>query len=140
LLFGGSARVDSVGLVFVRALAILAIAISLPHWWADAERKLYNRSRPLLLLLAAAAGWMVIQLIPLPAGLWARLPGHGELAAKMAASGVEIGWRPLALSPGRAIHALLDLLVPFAVVLVVGRTSDSSLRQLPLRLLAFLAV
>ncbi|UNU42684.1 O-antigen ligase domain-containing protein [Sphingopyxis sp. YF1] len=140
LLFGGSARVDSVGLVFVRALAVLAIAVSLPHWWADAERSLYRRNRPLLLLLAAAAAWMFIQLVPLPPGVWSALPGHGELATKMAAAGIEIGWRPLALSPGRAIHSLLDLLVPLAVVLVIGRTSDSSLRQLPLRLLAFLAV
>ncbi|MFP3813504.1 hypothetical protein, partial [Bacillus sp. SIMBA_005] len=31
-------------------------------------------------------------------------------------------------------------LVPLAVVLLVGRTSDQDLRQLPLRLLAFLAV
>lgn len=140
LLFGGSARVDSVGLVIVRTLAIGAIAVSLPYWWADPERGLYARYRPLLLLLAATAGWMIIQLIPLPAWLWASLPGHSELASRMAAAGIEIGWRPLALSPGRAIHSLLDLLVPLAVVLVLGRTSDSALRQLPLRLLAFLAV
>lgn len=141
LLFGGSARVDSVGLVIVRTLAIAAIAFTLPGWWDEARRsKLVDRYRPLLLLLGAAAAWMVIQLIPLPAGLWAMLPGHGDLAAKMTAAGVEVGWRPLALSPGRAIHSLLDLLVPLAVVLVVGRTSDTSLRALPLRLLAFLAV
>lgn len=141
LLFGGSARVDGVGLVIVRTLAIIAIAITLPGWWDESRRdRLYNRYRPLLLLLGATAAWMLIQLIPLPAGLWSALPGHGDLATRMTAAGVEIGWRPLALSPGRAIHSLLDMLVPLAVVLLVGRTSDSSLRQLPLRLLAFLAV
>lgn len=140
LLFGGSARVDGAGLVIVRTLAIAAIAIALPYWWTEREKDRLQRCRPLLLLLAAAAAWMLIQLIPLPAGLWSALPGHGELAARMAAAGVEIGWRPLALSPGRAIHSLLDLLVPLAVILLVGRTSDDGLRQLPLRLLAFLAV
>ena len=140
LLFGGSARVDSGGLVVVRTLAIIAIAIALPYWRDERGRDRLQRSRPVLLLLGAAAAWMLIQLIPLPAGLWSALPGHGELAARMTAAGVEIGWRPLALSPGRAIHSLLDLLVPLAVVLVVGRTSDPDLRQLPLRLLAFLGV
>lgn len=140
LLFGGSARVDSVGLVIVRTLAIAGIAIALPYWWQERERDRLRRCRPLLILLGAAAAWMLIQLIPLPAGLWSMLPGHGELAARMTAAGVDIGWRPLALSPGRAIHSLLDLLVPLAVVLLVGRTSDQDLRQLPLRLLAFLAV
>ncbi|MBL8650309.1 MAG: O-antigen ligase family protein [Sphingopyxis sp.] len=140
LLFGGSARVDSGGLLIVRTLAIGAIAIALPYWWRERGRDRLERCRPLLILLAAAAAWMLIQLIPLPAGLWSILPGHGELASRMAAAGVEIGWRPLALSPGRAIHSLLDLLVPLAVVLLVGRTSDQDLRQLPLRLLAFLAV
>lgn len=140
LLFGGSARVDSVGLVIVRTLAIVAIAIALPYWVEERGRDRLQRCRPLLLLLAATAGWMLIQLIPLPAVLWSALPGHGELASRMTAAGVEIGWRPLALSPGRAIHSLLDLLVPLAVVLLVGRTSDQDLRQLPLRLLAFLGV
>lgn len=139
LLFGGSARADSGGLLIVRVAAILAIGLAFPGWWAVRGR-MAQIYRPLMLLLAAAAAVIVLQLIPLPPGLWSALPGHGDLADKMSAAGVPIGWRPLALVPGAAINALFALLVPLAVLLAVAITSDKSLRQLPLYLMIILGV
>lgn len=139
LMFGGSARIDSLGLAAVRSLAVVAIFLALPHWW-DNRAAMPSGNRSLLLLLGAAAALFLLQLVPLPEGVWTALPGRGALAEKMVAAGVPVGWRAFSLTPERTLQGLLDLLVPLAVLLTLSRTSAKSLRQLPLVLIGFIGV
>ncbi len=69
---------------------------------------------PALLLIPPA-----LQLIPLPYGLWAALPGREALAADLAAAGLPPAWRPLSLTPAATMDALRGL-IPFTAVFLAG--------------------
>ncbi len=86
---------------------------------------------PALLLLAPA-----LQLIPLPAGLWAALPGRAVLAADLAAAGVPPVWRPLSLTPAATMDALLGFL-PFIAIFFAALAASARDRS---RLWAFTGV
>jgi O-antigen ligase len=71
-----------------------------------------------LAITAALLAWMIIQLVPLPPALIARLsPGHaGAVAAARAATGQPPGaWIPLTLAPPSTFERLLDVIPAMAV-------------------------
>ena len=70
-------------------------------------------------LLGALALLPALQLIPLPPGLWASLPGRETLAADLQVAGVPSVWRPLSLAPEATLDALFGL-IPFAAVLTAA--------------------
>lgn len=73
----------------------------------------------LLLFLGSLALLPAVQLIPLPPGVWASLPGRTELARDLDMAGVVPSWRPLSLTPEATTDALLGL-IPFAAVLAAA--------------------
>jgi len=128
-----------------------------------------NRPLPLLLLELAALGFLfaifvvhrapialprtlqaaigllllypLVQLIPLPDGLWRALPGHAEYAAVLDrfASGDGAGaWRAISVVPVATEYGWLALLPPLACLLGVMRLSPAHAAWL-LLLLAILA-
>ena len=104
-LTGGASRFDEDQQAIVRLAAILAIGASV--WPLDFKPLL---ERPGLILAAAAAYLLLLlQLLPLPPGLWAGLPGHDLYAAIAAESGA-VAWRPLSLTPDLTLNALYALL------------------------------
>jgi O-antigen ligase len=113
LFFGGASRADVMSLPIVRFASILMIVYALiqlePYQWRQVRT-------PVLFLLAVAAV-IAIQLIPLPPGLWASLPGRTLYAEALAANGFEPAWRPLSLTPDLTINALLSVLPPLAAAL-----------------------
>jgi hypothetical protein len=115
---GGSARYDSPTLAIVRLAAIAVIAGSLwPLDWAPLVRH-----RALLAGVAFAAVLLVLQLLPLPPGWWAALPGHAPYAEIAQISG-QVVWRPMSIAPDLTAGALLALL-PVAAGLIAALFLD----------------
>jgi O-antigen ligase len=110
---GGSSRADNPSQLIVRPLSVLfAIAVLMwpgPRYWSGLRWP--------LLLIAAFAATMALQLVPLPPAIWLSLPGHARFAAAATAAGVAQPWRPISASPDMTFNSLLALLVPLATLL-----------------------
>lgn len=122
---GGSSRPDAIQLIALRPLAALFLAAAI--YFASGASLASIRS--LVVLFLFFAGWMALQLVPLPAGLWHLLPGRGPLAAIDAAAGLEGVWRPISMVPTRGINALASLVVP-AAGLVLAAALGARVRTL----------
>jgi hypothetical protein len=112
VLAGGASRIDEDQQAVVRLGAVGVIAASL---W-PLEIAALGRYRGFLWFGAAAAGLLVLQLVPLPPALWAALPGR-EPYAEIAARAGATGWRPLTLTPDLTRDALFALLPVCAALL-----------------------
>ncbi len=112
-LWGGGARIDIPGLIFLQPLAVLLVALILivpgPVRW--------EAVRIPLLLLAGLAMFISIQLIPLPPEWWAQLPGHAPFAANDRFVGLADVWRPISLTPDLTLASLVGLVVPAAALI-----------------------
>lgn len=126
LLTGGGSRDDVSSLVILRPacafFAAYAITVAAPGDFA--------RVRVPLLLLTALALWMVIQLIPLPPGLWSALPGRAAIAGTDRLIGLGDIWRPISLSPSKTVNSLASLVVPAAALLLYAVQADAERRRL----------
>lgn len=131
---GGASRADALGQVFVRSIVwgLLVIAIL-----AGARPRLAE-ARPVPLLIAASIVLVLLQLVPLPPGLWQALPGRALFAKAAVASGQPQTWRPLAIVPGAAINAAGSLIVPLVTyALLIGLRKDER-QWLPVMLLTLI--
>lgn len=119
LLGGGSARPDARSLLQLRPFVILCFGalLLLPGHWH------WNGLRTPLGLLAAFAVWMIVQLVPLPPGIWLGLPGRQPFAEAALAAGIPQPWRPVSLSPDRTWNSLVSLLIPLTVLTGAARLS-----------------
>lgn len=115
-LMGGSSRSDIASLPFLRAFAVLfafgAVAMTPASAWRSLKMP--------LLLLAALAVWMVVQLVPLPSDVWRNLPSRDIIFKMDALLGHGDRWRPISLTPSLTLNSLLSLVVPFAALLVAA--------------------
>lgn len=136
VIVGGASRSDAASQPFMRLASIIVIGWCTFHLTAAELRR------------AMAVGWFllgfaalcVLQLIPLPPGVWAALPGNVALANAMASLGFDNVWRPLSLTPDRTLNALLACLPAAAVLLVLVRIRRSSLNSIPYALLVTVAL
>lgn len=123
---GGGSRDDISSLVILRPacafFAAYALTIAAPGDFA--------RVRFPLLLLTLLALWMAIQLIPLPPGLWAALPGRAVIAETDRLIGLGDVWRPISLSPSKTVNSLASLVVPAAALLLYAVQPDAQRRKL----------
>lgn len=125
---GGSARGDVLSLLYVRPMAVLCIValMVLPG------RTDWRAMRFPLLLLAALALTMAVQLVPLPPEMWANLPGHGRFLEAAELAGIEQPWRPITLSPGMTLNSLASLIVPAAALIgIASLTREQRYALLP---------
>lgn len=128
---GGASRSSALSLLYVRPALLLGLLVllTLPH------RMDMRGIRPFLILLGLFAGWMLIQLVPLPNGLWRALPGHDSwIAADMLTGGRP--WRPIALDPDPTLNALIALLTPLAVLVALGMMSRDARSVAPAIIIA----
>jgi O-antigen ligase len=114
-LFGGASRMDELGQPVVRIAASLLILSS----GLQLSRNELRQVRVPLVFLLCAAAIAVIQLIPLPADLWASMPGRALYASALERVQLPIGSRPLSLTPDLTLNALLALLPPLAAILTM---------------------
>ncbi len=119
----GGAGMNFPALEMILDLVALGVAATLV--WRGRVTVLSPLSRWALVLIAAVLALPLLQLIPLPPGIWQALPGRVVPAQVDAALGLRI-WRPLTLDFEGTLRAVLSL-VP-ACVLFFGclklRTSE----------------
>lgn len=130
-LTGGGSRDDIQSLIILRPVAVLLGAYAATHLTADQWRGIAAPGW----FLVAVAGVLAVQLIPLPPGVWASLPGRELPAQALLAAGLGDAWHPISLSPSKTWNALLSLSVPFAALLLFA-TLDGRSRKRGLWLIA----
>ena len=119
LVFGGGTRHGTLSDVVPELLALPLLVVAGP----GGVRALLRQ--PLLAcLFAGVIAVFVLQLVPLPPGIWSVLPGRDTVAQFYTVAGMALPWQPLSLSPGetwRAGLALLPALALFLATLTLSR-------------------
>lgn len=114
MLLGGATRFNLLQMIIVE-LASLPLLAYLA--WRLSQAPLPKELRLPAILLAAAYAILILQLIPLPYGLWSHLPGHQLSAEAEALMGAAKGWAPISLNPEETRSHLLAMLPPSTVFL-----------------------
>ena len=111
---GGASRENPVRLAIIE-LCALPVAVAAVRRVASAARS--DDAAPALPIALAALVIAVplLQIIPLPPGVWAALPGQAPRAEALRLAGLPAPWLPLSLSPGDTGRAGLALLPPAAM-------------------------
>lgn len=120
LIAGGA---SAAGFIANGALQLLGLLFSLTVLLSGSVPELQKPARLLLLLVAAMAGLLLLELIPLPPFLWALLPGRGVVTDGYAELGMSSPWLPVSLSPDGSLAALTSLIPPATIVLLVYASS-----------------
>ena len=112
--FGGAAQNNALRLALVElaALPLLVIAGSRLIQAGD-----WREHSLALGLLAALLAIPLIQLIPLPPGIWTRLPGRDQMVLALELAGLRPGWNSLSLAPEHTWRSVLALTPPVAIFL-----------------------
>lgn len=111
VLGGGGIRHGLTNLVVqAGALAILLL------WPGKIRAFLTHAPKGLIVLVAASVLLPLLQLVPLPPGLWQGLPGREMATESRFLVGAGGDWFPLTLDRGRTIVAALALFGPLAVI------------------------
>jgi O-antigen ligase len=110
---GGASRGDEVQQAFVRLAAIAVIAAAL--WPVDFSA--FRDARGPVIGFGLIYLLLLVQLIPLPTGVWAAMPGRG-LYHVLAEETGSSAWRPLSISPDLTLNAVGALLPPTAIGLI----------------------
>lgn len=116
VVFGGASQgnVLRLALVELASLPVLLLAIA---------RLTRARAWPWIAwpvaLLAAVILVPLVQLIPLPPGVWTRLAGRADLVTALGLARVDQPWAPISLVPEATWRSLLALLPPAAMLLAV---------------------
>ena len=71
------------------------------------------------LILIGVIALPLLQLVPLPAGLWQELPGRDRALKLLTLSGLAGRWRPISLEPGATISTALEMLPALAMFFCV---------------------
>ena len=114
LLIGGSTRDGELFNAAVRLLSLPVLVVALYRLVLAPPPRLVGL--PLFLVLALLAV-PLIQLIPLPPGLWSHLPGRADYAETYQIARMAPPWLPLSLNPEGAVNAFLALLPAVAMFL-----------------------
>ena len=122
IVLGGA---SSAGLLSNLVLQLMALAILAFALTRDVP-PISGAARTPAALLAVWAAVLVVQIIPLPPGLWSLLPGRSDIARQYALSGVPLPWLPWSLAVDATIATLCGLTVPTAVLLITFRADRAA--------------
>lgn len=132
LLIGGSTRDGELFNAAVRLLSLPVLVVALYRVILASPPRLVGL--PLVLVLATLAV-PLIQLIPLPPGLWSHLPGRADYAETYQIARMAPPWLPLSLNPEGALNAFLALLPAVAMFLATLTLGAAARRVLLLAIL-----
>ena len=116
LLFGGGGIPTPMTELVVELGAVVALIAWL---WIDRP----DDTRAAVAMIAVAVlvvALPLLQLIPLPPGIWQGLPGRETTVAALSLIGEQNSWRPLSLTPSRTASSLLSLGPPILVLLMTA--------------------
>lgn len=125
---GGASRADVTGQVVTRGAAwgVLVLAILL------GARPIISGAKAAFWILLATVLLVLLQLAPLPPGIWTMLPDREMLL------GVSFGgtaWRPWSIVPSSTINAASSLIVPVVTFVLITALRDEEEAWLPTILL-----
>lgn len=109
-LTGGASRYDAIQIVPLRAFSALFLIPAFYYLTLESLRE----QRALITLFGCYALLVLVQLVPLPPGIWQALPGRGTIVQLDSALGLEDVWRPFTLAPLRSWNVFGSLVVPAA--------------------------
>ena len=124
---GGASRAEAPGQFVVRGVAVAAIVLMIIF----AKRPVLDGAKPVLYFILGALGLTLLQLIPLPPGIWQALPGRDLFANPVLAGGDVQPWRPWSIVPGATLNATSSLVIPLATLLLVSGLREREWRWLP---------
>ena len=133
-LTGGASRYDAIQIVPLRAFSALFLIPAFYYLTLEGMKA----QRALFLLFGCYALLVLVQLVPLPPGLWQGLPDRGDPARLDSVLGFQDVWRPLTLTPMRSWNALGSLVVPAAGLMLAVALRVSA--RVILRVIAGLGV
>jgi O-antigen ligase len=116
LLLGGASAAG----LWANALLQL-IAVPILFWALITRRTASLPGRQLLALTALMIVVILVQLVPLPPGIWTSLPGRDHVREGFELAGQPLPWLPLSLAPRATVASLLWLLPALAVLLGILR-------------------
>lgn len=125
MLIGGGSRTDILSLIILRPLAIIFLMLAV----AGTDPADLRRNPVLVFSLVGLLLWGLIQLIPLPPGLWHALPGREVIKNADAALGLEELWRPISMMPNQTLNAVFALTVPIAMLFFLLRLQTKDLAR-----------
>lgn len=133
-LAGGASRENAAGQVVSRAVAWAAIIVTILF----ARRPQIEKARGPALILLASVLLCIVQLIPLPPGVWRALPGRSLFDDPFVSPPAL--WRPWSLVPGATVNALFSLVVPLAVLVLATEVRKEQKHWLPTIILVVIAL
>ena len=125
LLGGSSVQVWQNTALQLVAVLIIGLIVALPRSGPNEPA-----TRLLIALAIAAVVLVIIQLVPLPPGLWQNLPGRAPLALGFATLGYPLPPLPLSWTPYKTLESAFSLLPPAAILLAILRMRDQSERSI----------
>jgi O-antigen ligase len=129
LMLGGATHGEAISSGVARLASILLLGLALGRLSETGLRP--GLGWPLA-VLAATMAVPLIQLIPLPPGMWSALPGRAAVVENFQTAGVPIGWMPISLAPSGTVDAFLALIPPAAIFLSVISLDERARRRLTL--------
>lgn len=132
LLFGGASQQNPLRLALVE---LISVPVLLVAGASLARADGWRAYRLPLVVMAAILAVPLIQLIPLPPGIWTRLPQRGQLATALGLVGLRQPWLPASLTPEATWRSVLALLPPLAMALAVFRCSERQRYRLAIAVL-----
>ena len=106
MIFGGGGSTAPASELVLEAFA----AAVLVGWlWLDRNASPWQAPGSLWVIVALLVAVPLVQLIPLPPGLWQRLPGHQVEREALALVGRADSWKAWSVAPSRTFAALLSL-------------------------------
>lgn len=114
--FGGASRLNEMRLALVHLASLPLLVLALKRL---ASPGVTRPTRLAALILSGLVLIPLLQLLPLPAALWTRLPGRQEMVLALNLAEVGASWAPLSLTPEKTWRSLLSLMPPIALFLGV---------------------
>lgn len=130
---GGASRLN---LPFAATVEVAALALTVFAVFRAVKNQLWKTAWPPLCLLLFIVLIPILQLLPVPGGLWAQLPSRALPASVLHATGLTKPWMPVTITPGFTERSGLSLAVPFAVFIATLTLRAAERRAVVLGILA----
>ncbi|MDP1737500.1 MAG: O-antigen ligase family protein [Caulobacter sp.] len=127
LVFGGASRENTLQVMFLELASLPLLAHAAWRYTTENRWESLGGARWILMLLPAIP---LLQLLPVPFGIWVDLPGHAAAASAARLAGLAPEWRPISLAPLETWRSMLALIPPAAIFLGAALTTESERRWL----------
>jgi len=132
LVLGGSAQ----GIWPIMLLQLGGVAMIAWAAWDKGEGPVARPAKQLLALAMLSIVVVLLQLVPLPSGLWSHLGPRARIAQDFAALGMQVPAEPLSLTPASGLSALLGIIPPLALFCAMVRLKAYRPRWMAIALVA----